>query len=60
MWGEYVLERFCKPCGELASRHSVFHQVKPFRRGHMRDQTGPGTAHLIVLRLPGTVDAVYS
>jgi len=21
-------------------RHSVFHQVKPFRRGHMRDQTG--------------------
>jgi len=35
-----TLERFCKSCGELASRHSVFHQVKPLRRGHMIDQTG--------------------
>jgi len=35
-----ALERFCKSCRGLASRHSVFHQVKPFRRGHMRNQTG--------------------
>jgi len=36
---ELGLERFSQSCGELASRHSVFHQVKPFRRGHMIDQT---------------------
>jgi len=34
------LERFCKSCGGLASRHSVFHQVEPLQRGHMIDQTG--------------------
>jgi len=38
-WSSAV-ERFCQSCGELASRHSVFHQVKLSRRGHMRDQTG--------------------
>ena len=34
------LERFSQSRRALASRHSVFHQVKPFRRGHMIDQTG--------------------
>jgi len=35
-----IIERFSQSCGGLASQHSVFHQVKPFRRGHMIDQTG--------------------
>jgi len=35
-----LIERFCKSCRELASRYSAFHQVKPFRRGHILDQTG--------------------
>jgi len=39
VWGG-PLERFSQSCSALASRHSVFHQVKPFRRGHMIDQTG--------------------
>jgi len=34
-----ILERFCKSRRGLASRHSVFHRVKHFRRGHMVDQT---------------------
>jgi len=34
------LEQFYKSCDELASRHSAFPQVKRFRHGHMRDQTG--------------------
>jgi len=37
---DVTLERFRKSCGELASRHSVFHQVRPSRRGHVIDQTG--------------------
>jgi len=33
-------ERFCRCCRELASQLSVLRQVKPFRHGHLRDQTG--------------------
>jgi len=36
-------ERFCKSCREFALWLSVFHQVKPFRYGHRRDQTGRET-----------------
>ena len=32
----WSLERFCKFCGELASRLSVFHEVKPFPAAHDR------------------------
>jgi len=40
LWVWRALERFYKSCGELASRYSVFHQAKSFRRGHMIDRTG--------------------
>jgi len=39
------LERSYQSCGELASRHLAFHQVKPFPRGHRRGQTGLAGSH---------------
>jgi len=40
-----MLARFCKSRRALASRYSVFHRVKPFRRRHMRDQAGRVRIH---------------
>jgi len=38
------LEHFCQSRRGLASQHSAFHQAKPFRRRHRRDQTGLATS----------------
>jgi len=43
-----ILRRLCQSRRGLVSRYSVFHQVKPFRRGHIIAQTGLITLIMIV------------